>query len=43
MNFTFTITGMICGGCAAKVKGAILKHPDVLAAEVNHQDGTAKV
>ncbi len=43
MNFAYTITGMTCGGCAAKVKGAILKHPDVLSAEVSHQDGRAKV
>lgn len=43
MNLTYTITGMTCGGCAAKVKSAFLKHPDVLAAEVSHQDGTAKV
>lgn len=43
MNFTYTITGMTCGGCATKVKSAFLKHPDVLAAEVSHQEGTAKV
>ena len=43
MNLTYTITGMTCGGCAAKVKSALLKHPDVLAAEVSHQEGTAKV
>ena len=43
MNLTYTITGMTCGGCAAKVKSAFLKHPDVLAAEVSHQEGTAKV
>ncbi len=43
MNFTYNITGMTCGGCAAKVKSAFLTHPDMLAAEVSHQDGTAKV
>lgn len=43
MNLTYTITGMTCGGCAAKVKSAFLKHPDVLSADVNHQEGTAKV
>ncbi len=43
MNLTYTITGMTCGNCAAKVKSAFLKHPDVLAAEVSHQDGIAKV
>ena len=43
MNLTYTITGMTCGGCAAKVKSAFLKHPDVLSAEVSHQEGTAKV
>lgn len=43
MNFTYTISGMTCGGCAAKVKSAFLKHPDVLSAEVSHQEGTAEV
>ena len=43
MHLTYTITGMTCGGCAAKVKSVFLKHPDVLSAEVNHQEGTAKV
>ncbi len=43
MNITYTITGMTCGGCAAKVKSAFLKHPDVLSVEVSHQEGTAKV
>ncbi len=43
MNLTYIITGMTCGGCAAKVKSAFLKHPDVLSAEVSHQEGTAKV
>jgi copper chaperone CopZ len=43
MNFTYTISGMTCGGCAAKVKSAFLSHPDVLSAEISHQDGTAKV
>jgi len=43
MNLTYTITGMTCGGCAAKVKSAFLKHPDVISAEISHQEGTAKV
>jgi cation transport ATPase len=43
MNISYTLSGMTCGGCAAKVKSAFLKHPDVLAAEVSHQEGTAKV
>ena len=43
MNLTYTITGMTCGGCAAKVKSVFLKHPEVLSAEVSHQDGIAKV
>ncbi len=43
MNFTYSISGMTCGGCAAKVKSAFLQNPDVLAAEVSHQEGTAKV
>ncbi|TVQ19513.1 MAG: heavy-metal-associated domain-containing protein, partial [Bacteroidetes bacterium] len=43
MNLTYTITGMTCEGCAAKVKSALLKHPHVLSAEVSHQEGTAQV
>ena len=43
MNITYTITGMTCGGCAAKVKSVFLKNPDVLSVEVSHQEGTAKV
>jgi copper chaperone CopZ len=43
MNITYTITGMTCGGCAAKVKSAFLKHPDVLSVEVSHQEGAAEV
>ena len=43
MNFTYNISGMTCGGCAAKVKSAFLKHPDVLSVEVSHIDGKAKV
>ncbi len=43
MKLTYHITGMTCGGCAAKVKSVFLKHPDVLAAEVSHQEGTARI
>ncbi len=43
MNLTYTITGMTCGGCAAKVKSAFLKHPDVFSVEVSYLDGKAKV
>ncbi len=43
MKLQYHITGMTCGGCAAKVKSAFLKHPDVLGAEVSHQEGTARV
>ncbi len=43
MHLTYTLSGMTCGGCAAKVKSTFLKHPDVLSAEVSHQEGTAKV
>lgn len=42
-NLTYTISGMTCGGCAAKVKSALLKHPGVFAAEVSHQEGRAMV
>ena len=43
MKLKYHITGMTCGGCAAKVKSVFLKHPDVLAAEVSHQKGAAWV
>ncbi len=43
MNLIYTITGMTCGGCATKVKSALLKHPEVHSADVSHQDGTALV
>ena len=42
MTLTYTISGMTCEGCAAKVKSAFLKHPDVLSVTVSHQEGTAK-
>lgn len=35
MTHTYTLSGMTCHGCVAKVKSQILKHPDVLAAEVS--------
>lgn len=43
MKFTYTISGMTCGGCAAKVNNAFLKHPDVRSVEVSHQDGRARI
>lgn len=43
MSFIYNVSGMTCEGCAKKVKSAFLRHPDVLSAEVNHQEGTAKV
>ncbi len=43
MKISYNISGMTCGGCAAKVKSALLNHPDVLEAEVSHQEGTAMV
>lgn len=35
MTHTYNISGMTCGGCAASVKSALLRHPDVLAADID--------
>ncbi len=43
MKLKYHISGMTCGGFAAKVKSVFLKHPLVLAAEVSHQEGTALI
>lgn len=30
------ITGMSCGGCSSRLKGALENHPEVLVADVSH-------
>lgn len=40
---TFTVTGMKCGGCAARAKEAVSKLPGVESAEFDHQAGTGVV
>ena len=34
MNHTYTLSGMTCGNCAARVKNELLKNPDVTSVEV---------
>jgi len=34
MTHTYTLSGMTCNGCVAKVKSELLKHPDVLSADL---------
>ncbi|HRI21208.1 MAG TPA: cation transporter, partial [Panacibacter sp.] len=43
MTHTYTITGMTCSSCEAKVKSALLSTPHVLAAEVSKTDSTATI
>jgi copper chaperone CopZ len=43
MTHTYTLTGMTCSGCEAKVKGSLLQLPDVLSAEVSKDSSTATV
>ena len=38
MKHTYSVTGMTCNGCVAKVKSQLLMHPDVLSAEVTLPD-----
>lgn len=35
MTHTYTVDGMSCSGCADNVKNNLLKHPDVVSAEVD--------
>ncbi len=35
------VQGMTCGGCASKVRGALLAVPGVATVEVSHEDGQA--
>ena len=43
MEKTLTIEGMMCGHCEARVKKALEALPEVTAAQVSHEAGTAKV
>ncbi len=43
MEKTMKIEGMMCGHCEASVKKALEELPEVSAAEVSHETGTAKV
>ncbi len=43
MTHTYTVTGMTCGSCEAKVKSSLLSMPNVLAAEVSKTDNTATI
>jgi len=43
MTHTYSVTGMTCGKCEAKVKSALLTMPDVLSAEVSKSTGTATI
>lgn len=43
MEKTLKIEGMMCGHCEARVKKALEELPQVAAAEVSHESGTAKV
>jgi cation transport ATPase len=37
MTHQYKLTGLTCSGCVAKVKSALLSHPDVLSAEVTRE------
>jgi len=39
----FTIQGMSCGNCSARVRRAILEIPGVTDARVSHETGLAEV
>lgn len=41
MTHTYTITGMTCGNCEAKVKSALLTLPHITGAEVSHKTDSA--
>jgi cation transport ATPase len=42
-NYTYTVAGITCEGCVAKVKHQLLTHPDVLKAEVTLEGQRATV
>ncbi|TVR79463.1 MAG: heavy-metal-associated domain-containing protein [Chitinophagaceae bacterium] len=43
MKHTYKVEGMTCGNCVSKVKSEILKHPDVLTAEVSLEKKQAEI
>lgn len=43
MKILYSISGMTCGHCSARVKNALLEHPDVLSADADHIHGTAEI
>lgn len=43
MTHTYSVTGMTCGGCEAKVKSSLLTLPHVLSAQVSKTDHTATI
>lgn len=43
MEKTMKIEGMMCGHCEARVKKALEALPEVQAADVSHESGTAVV
>ena len=43
MNKTMIIEGMMCAHCEARVKKALEALPEVQAAQVSHESGTAVV
>lgn len=43
MTHTYTVAGITCNGCVAKVKSKLLMHPDVLAADITLEGQKAVV
>jgi len=43
MTHTYTVTGMTCGSCEAKVKSSLLMLPNVTAVEVSKENNTATI
>jgi copper chaperone CopZ len=43
MTHTYTINGMTCEGCVAKVKHQLLSHPDITTAEVSLAEKSATI
>ena len=43
MKHTYTITGMTCNNCVAKIKSELLKMPDVLSAEISLENRNATI
>lgn len=43
MTHTYTVTGMTCGGCEAKVKSSLLLIPGITSAEVSKENKTATI